>query len=290
MGILIDRTTRVMVQGITGNQGSFHAGQMKAYGTQVVAGTSPGRGGGLHQGIPVYDRVRDAVQETGASASCMFVPAPFAKDAAFEALAAGIKLLVMVPEHVPVQDTIAILEYARYQGAVVLGPNTFGLITAGEAKMGIPPNHIFQPGPIGIVARSGTLSYEIADALTRAGLGQTTAVGMGGDPVAGQTFNEILHRFDQDPATELVVMVGEIGGSAEEEAAPFIQRMKKPVVAYLAGKAAPAGKRMGHAGAIIERGRGTLESKRHALEGAGATVVEMPWDVVPAVQRRLAKG
>jgi succinyl-CoA synthetase alpha subunit len=288
MGILIDRSTPILVQGITGNQGSFHAGQMVAYGTQVVAGTSPGKGGSVHHGVPVFDRVRDAVKETGASASVMFVPAPFAKDAAFEALAAGIKLLVMVPEHVPVQDTIAILEYARYQGALVLGPNTFGLITAGQAKMGIPPNHIFQPGPIGIVARSGTLSYEIADALTRAGLGQTTAVGMGGDPVAGQTFNEILHRFAQDPQTELVVMVGEIGGSAEEEAASFIQQMNKPVVAYLAGKAAPVGKRMGHAGAIIERGRGTLESKRQALEAAGATVVEMPWDVVPAVRRRLA--
>lgn len=288
MGILIDRSTPILVQGITGNQGSFHAGQMVAYGSRVVAGTSPGKGGTIHQGVPVFDRVRDAVLETGASASVMFVPAPFAKDAAFEALAAGIKLLVMVPEHVPVQDTIAILEYARYQGAVVLGPNTFGLITAGQAKMGIPPNHIFEPGPIGIVARSGTLSYEIADALTRAGLGQTTAVGMGGDPVAGQTFNEILHRFAEDEATKLIVMVGEIGGSAEEEAASFIQQMSKPVVVYLAGKAAPVGKRMGHAGAIIERGRGTLESKRQALEAAGASVVEMPWDVVPAVRRRLA--
>ncbi len=288
MGILIDRSTPILVQGITGNQGSFHAGQMAAYGSRVVAGTSPGKGGTIHQGVPVFDRVSDAVNETGASASVMFVPAPFAKDAAFEALAAGIKLLVMVPEHVPVQDTIAILEYARYQGGVVLGPNTFGLVTAGEAKMGIPPGHIFAPGPIGLVARSGTLSYEIADALTRAGLGQTTAVGMGGDPVAGQTFNEILHRFSEDEATKLVVMVGEIGGSAEEEAAPFIQKMNKPVVVYLAGKAAPAGKRMGHAGAIIERGRGTLESKRKALEAAGASVVEMPWDVVPAVRDRLS--
>lgn len=287
MAILIDQSTKVVVQGITGNQGSFHTGQMQKFGTQIVAGTSPGKGGTTHLGVPVFDTVGEAAEKTGANASIIFVPAPFAKDAAFEAIFAGMQVLVILTEHVPVQDTIAILEYARYKGTVVVGPNTFGIISAGKSKMGIPPNHIYTPGPVGIVARSGTLSYEIASALTDGGLGQTTIVGMGGDPVAGQTFVEVLRRFNEDPDTKAVVMVGEIGGSAEEEASVFIKTMKKPVVAYLAGKAAPPGKRMGHAGAIIERGKGTLESKRIALEGAGATVVDMPWEVVPALKKRI---
>ncbi len=286
MAILIDENTRVIVQGITGNQGSFHAGQMQAFGTNIVAGTSP-KDVKEHLGVPVFRTVGEAVENTGANASIMYVPAPFAKDAAFEALAAGLKLLVMIPEHVPVQDTISILEYATYKGALVVGPNTFGVISAGKAKMGIPPNHIYRPGPVGIVARSGTLSYEITAALSNAGLGQTTVVGMGGDPLVGQTFIEVLHRFEADPETKAVVMIGEIGGSAEEEAATYIRTMTKPVVAYMAGRAAPPGKRMGHAGAIIERGRGTLESKRKALEGAGATVVDMPWEVAPAMKKRL---
>ncbi len=287
MAIIIGDETRVVVQGMTGNQGSFHTGQMLAYGTKVVAGTSPSKAGQEHQGLPVFASVREAVQERGANASIIFVPAAGAKDAAFEALDAGCKVVVMIPEHVPVQDSILIVEYARFKGAVLIGPNTFGLISPGKSKMGIMPNHIYKPGPVGLVARSGTLSYEIAAALSDAGLGQTTAVGMGGDPVVGQVFNDVLHLFERDAETKACVLVGEIGGSAEEEAAEFIKTMTKPVVAYLAGRAAPAGKRMGHAGAIIERGRGTLESKRLALEAAGATVVEMPWEVAPAVKKLL---
>jgi succinyl-CoA synthetase alpha subunit len=260
---------------------------MIAYGTKVVAGTSPSKAGQEHQGVPVYASVREAVVERGANASIIFVPAAGAKDAAFEAIDAGCKVVVMIPEHVPVQDSILIVEYARFRGAKVVGPNTFGLISPGKSKMGIMPNHIYKPGPVGLVARSGTLSYEIAAALTNAGLGQTTAIGMGGDPVVGQVFNDVLHEFERDPETKACVLVGEIGGSAEEEAAQFIKTMTKPVVAYLAGRAAPPGKRMGHAGAIIERGRGTLESKRAALEAAGATVVEMPWEVAPAVKQIL---
>lgn len=284
MAIIIGEDTKVVVQGITGNQGSFHASQMQKYGTNVVAGTSPGKGGQEHLGVPVFDSVREAVEARGANASIIFVPAPFAKDAAFEAIDAGCKVVVMIPEHVPVQDSILIMEYARFRGAMVVGPNTFGLISPGKSKMGIMPNHIYTPGPVGLVARSGTLSYEIAAALTNAGLGQTTAIGMGGDPVVGQVFNDVLHSFEKDPETKACVLVGEIGGSAEEEAAEFIKTMTKPVVAYLAGRAAPPGKRMGHAGAIIERGKGTLESKTKALIAAGATVVEMPWEVAPAVK------
>ena len=287
MAIIIDQDTRVVVQGMTGNQGSFHTGQMVKYGTNVVAGTSPNKAGQDHDGIPVFASVREAVVERGANASIVFVPAAFAKDAAFEAIDAGCKVVVMIPEHIPVQDSILIVEYAHFRGAKVVGPNTYGLISPGMAKMGIMPNHIYAPGPVGLVARSGTLSYEIAAALTDAGLGQSTAIGMGGDPVVGQVFNDVLHQFEKDPDTKACVLVGEIGGSAEEEAAEFIKKMTKPVVAYLAGRAAPPGKRMGHAGAIIERGRGTLESKRKALEAAGVTVVEMPWEVAPAVKKLL---
>ena len=287
MAIIIDKETRVVVQGMTGNQGAFHTGQMVKYGTNVVAGTSPNKAGQDHEGIPVFASVREAVLERGANASIVFVPAAFAKDAAFEAIDAGCKVVVMIPEHIPVQDSILIVEYARFRGAKVVGPNTYGVISPGMAKMGIMPNHIYAPGPVGLVARSGTLSYEIAAALTQAGLGQSTAIGMGGDPVVGQVFNDVLHQFEKDAETKACVLVGEIGGSAEEEAAEFIKTMTKPVVAYLAGRAAPPGKRMGHAGAIIERGRGTLESKRKALEAAGATVVEMPWEVAPAVKKLL---
>jgi len=287
MAIIIGDETRVVVQGMTGNQGSFHTGQMVQYGTKVVAGTSPTKAGQDHDGIPVFASVREAVLERGANASIVFVPASFAKDAAFEAIDAGCKVVVMIPEHIPVQDSILIVEYAHYRGAKVVGPNTYGVISPGKCKMGIMPNHIYKPGPVGLVARSGTLSYEIAAALTDAGLGQSTAIGMGGDPVVGQVFNEVLHAFEQDPETKACVLVGEIGGSAEEEAAEFIKTMTKPVVAYLAGRAAPPGKRMGHAGAIIERGRGTLETKRKALEAAGVTVVEMPWEVAPAVKKLL---
>jgi len=285
MAIMLTRGHRIIVQGITGNQGQFHTRQMKAYGAAVVGGVSPGRGGSEMEGVPVFNTVREAVATTGADASIVFVPAPFAKDAAFEALENGIRLLVLIPEHIPVQDSIAIVTRAQDLGATVIGPNTFGLISPGEqSKMGIMPNHIYKPGPVGVVARSGTLSYEIAFALSNAGLGQTTVVGMGGDPVVGQTFISVLRQFKDDPDTKAVVMVGEIGGSAEEEAAGYLAELKKPVVAYLAGRAAPPGKRMGHAGAIIERGRGTLESKERALTAAGARVVTMPWQVAEAVR------
>ncbi len=290
MAILLRGEDRIIVQGVTGNQGRFHTRQMLDYGAQVVGGISPGKAGQTVEGVPVFDTVRQAVQATTATASIVFVPAAFAKDAAFEALENGIRLLVLIPEHIAVQDSIDIVTRAQDLGAVVIGPNTFGLITPGEhTKMGIMPNHIYKPGKIGVVARSGTLSYEIAFSLSNAGLGQSTVVGMGGDPVVGQTFISVLKAFHHDPETEAVVMVGEIGGSAEEEAAEYIQTLHKPVVAYLAGRSAPAGKRMGHAGAIIERGRGTLESKERALSAAGVRVVTMPWEVAPAMREMLGQ-
>jgi len=287
MAILVGPETRVVVQGVTGNQGAFHTGQMLAFGTRIVAGTSPRRVGETEQGVPIVATVHDAVARYGANASVVFVPAEYATDAALEAIDAGIEILAMVPEHLPVQDTMQILEFAKSRGTTVIGPNTFGLVSAGSCKMGIPPNHIYTPGPVGIVARSGTLSYEITSALTTGGLGQSTVVGMGGDPVAGVTFVDILRLFEKDPQTEAVVMVGEIGGTAEETAAEFVREMKKPVVAYLAGRAAPPGRRMGHAGAIIERGRGTLESKTEALTAAGARVAHMPWEVAGLVAQAL---
>lgn len=290
MAILLHGQDKILVQGITGNQGRFHTRQMLAYGAKVVGGISPGKAGQQVEGVPVFDTVRQAVEATSATASIVFVPAAFAKDAAFEALENGIRLLVLIPEHVPVQDSIDIVTRARALGAVVIGPNTFGIITPGEeTKMGIMPNHIYRRGPVGVVARSGTLSYEIAFSLSQAGLGQSTVVGMGGDPVVGQTFISVLEAFRADDETKAVVMVGEIGGSAEEEAAEYIKDLGKPVVAYLAGRAAPPGKRMGHAGAIIERGRGTLESKEKALSAAGVRVVTMPWEVAPAMQQVLVR-
>ncbi len=287
MAIIIDEKTKVLVQNITGNQGAFHTGQMIAFGSRVVAGTAPGKGGQEVHGVPVYDTVEEAVEKHGANASIVFVPAPFAKDAAFEAIDAGIKVLVMIPEHIPVQDAMEIMAFAREKEVTVIGPNTFGLISPGKCKMGIMPNHIYKPGPIGVVARSGTLSYEIAFTLTNAGYGQSTVVGMGGDRVIGTNFVDALRRFEADPDTRAVVMVGEIGGSAEEEAAEYIKGMSKPVVAFLAGKSAPPGKRMGHAGAIIERGRGTFDSKVKALTAAGASVAALPWEVADLVKERL---
>ena len=287
MAIIIDEKTKVLVQNITGNQGAFHTGQMIAFGSRVVAGTAPGKGGQEVHGVPVYETVEEAVEKHGANASIVFVPAPFAKDAAFEAIDAGIKVLVMIPEHIPVQDAMEIMAFAREKEVTVIGPNTFGLISPGKCKMGIMPNHIYKPGPIGVVARSGTLSYEIAFTLTNAGYGQSTVVGMGGDRVIGTNFVDALRRFEADPDTRAVVMVGEIGGSAEEEAAEYIKGMSKPVVAFLAGKSAPPGKRMGHAGAIIERGRGTFDSKVKALTAAGASVAALPWEVADLVKERL---
>lgn len=288
MAVLLDEKVRLVVQGITGNQGQFHTGQMLEYGTRVVAGVSPGKEGQEVHGIPVYDTVEQAVERHGATASVLFVPAPFTADAAFEAVDAGIKLVVAITEHVPLKDATEMIAFARSRGTTVIGPNTFGIISPGKSKIGIMPNQIFRPGPIGVVARSGTLSYEIAAGLTEAGLGQTTVVGMGGDRVVGITFIDMLQAFEKDPETEAVVLVGEIGGTAEEEAAEYIKGMSKPVIAYLAGKEAPPGKRMGHAGAIIERGRGTYQSKVKALTAAGASVAELPWQVAEQVSAALA--
>lgn len=287
MAIIVNDRTRVLVQGITGNQGSFHTRQMLAYGTRVVAGVSPGKGGQTVEGVPVYETAEEAVVKHGANASVLFVPAPQAKDAAFENIQAGVEVVVIITEHIPVHDTIEIVARAQQRGVGVLGPNTFGVISPGKCKIGIMPNQIYTPGPVGIVARSGTLSYEIAASLSAAGLGQSTVVGLGGDRVVGLSFVEVLKKMEADPETSAVVLVGEIGGSAEEEAAEYIKGMSKPVVAYLAGRSAPPGKRMGHAGAIIERGRGTFQSKVQALQDAGVRVADLPWEVPPLVKLAL---
>lgn len=290
MSIYINDKTRVLVQGMTGNQGSFHTGQMLAYGTRVIGGVSPGKGGQSVEGVPVYNTVFEAVEKEPADASILFIPAPFAKDAALEALAAGIKILVLIPEHIPLQDAMDIMAQARQNNAVVVGPNTFGLVSSGASKIGIMPNQYFIPGPVGVVSRSGTLCYEIVGHLTENGVGTTTVVGLGGDRVVGLHFIDVLAEFEKDSDTRAVVLVGEIGGSAEEEAAAFIKSsMSKPVIAYLAGKSAPPGKRMGHAGAIIERGRGTFESKVEALTEAGVKVADLPTKV-PALVKEVTDG
>lgn len=280
MSIFIDQQTRVLVQGMTGKQGSFHTAQMLEYGTNIVAGVSPGKGGRQVEGIPVFDTVFAAMENEQIDASILFIPAPFAKDAAFEALSSGVKLIVLIPEHIPLHDAMEIMAYARRHEAVVVGPNTFGLVSSGKSKIGIMPNRYFIPGPVGIVSRSGTLCYEIVGHLTENNIGTTTVVGLGGDRVVGLNFIDVLKRFEEDSTTEAVILVGEIGGSSEEEAASYIAAsMKKPVIAYLAGRSAPPGKRMGHAGAIIERGRGTFESKVKALNAAGVQVAGLPTEV-----------
>ena len=289
MAIIVDEKTKVCVQGITGNQGRFHTRQMMEYGTRVVAGVSPGKGGQDLDGVPVYETVEEAVDKRGASASIIFVPAPFAKDAVFEAIDAGIQVVVAISEHIPVHDAMDMMAFAAQHNATIVGPNTFGIISPGKCKIGIMPNKIYAPGPVGIIARSGTLSYELAYNLTNAELGQTTVVGLGGDRVVGLDFVDCLRQMERDPETKAIVLVGEIGGTAEEEAAEFVKGMKKPVVAYLAGKSAPPGKRMGHAGAIIERGRGTFESKVQALSRAGVPVAELPSEVPGLVRKALAK-
>lgn len=287
MAVIVDKNTRVVVQGATGNQGAFHTGQMKAFGTNLVGGISPGKAGQDVHGVPIFDTVFAAVEKTDANASIVFVPAPFAKDAAFEAILAGVKVLVLIPEHIPMQDAIEIMDLARRHGVRVIGPNTFGIISPGQCKMGIMPNQIYRPGPVGVVARSGTLSYEIAFNLTNQGLGQTTVIGMGGDRVIGTGFVDALELFEADPDTQAVVMVGEIGGIAEEIAAEYIKTMSKPVVCYLAGKAAPKGKRMGHAGAIISGGAGTAAAKYAALEEARVRTVRSPADLGLAMKELL---
>ncbi len=280
MAIFIDEKTRVMVQGITGNQGSFHTRQMLAYGTNIVAGVSPGKGGQEVEGVPVYDTAEAACEEQKPDASVLFVPAAFALDGALEALNAGMKVITPITEGIPVQDAAHLITNARTRGAVVVGPNTFGIVSSGKCKIGIMPNQFYVPGPVGVVARSGTLSYEIVANLKDAGYGTSTVVGLGGDRIVGLDFVDVLAQFEADGETELIVMVGEIGGTAEEEAARYIEKhVSKPVLAYLAGKSAPPGKRMGHAGAIIERGKGTFQAKVEALEAVGVKVAELPFQV-----------
>ena len=281
MGILVDSGTPAIVQGITGTQGSFHTKLMIEYGTRIVAGTSPGKGGNNVHGVPVYDIVKEAQEKHSATASIVFAPAPFAVDAALEALEAGIKTVVIVTEHVPLKDTIELMSYARQVGAKIVGPNTPGVITPGKCLFGILPSNEFAAGKVGVVSRSGTLTYEIAGALTRAGIGQSTCLGVGGDPVTGLNFIDGLEMFRNDPETKAVVIVGEIGGNIEELAAQHIMKedYPKPVVAYVAGRSAPIGKRMGHAGAIVMGKSGTAETKIAAFEAASVQVAPKPSDV-----------
>lgn len=291
MAILVDRNTRLLVQGITGREGSFHTEQMLAYGTQVVAGMTPGRGGQKVHGVPVYDTVRQAVRETGANASIIYVPARGAADAILEAADAGLGLVVCITEGVPTLDMVRVRRCLAGSAMRLVGPNCPGVITPGQAKVGIMPGAIHTPGPVGLVSRSGTLTYEVVHALTLAGIGQSTCVGIGGDPVIGTGFVDVLRLFDADPETRAVVLIGEIGGSDEERAAEFIRAgMHKPVVAFVAGRSAPAGKRMGHAGAIISGGSGTAEEKIHALRAAGVLVAELPGDIPELVRRALGES
>lgn len=274
--IFLDEDTRCVVQGITGKQGSFHTKSMLEYDTNIMAGTSPGKGGQEFEKIPVYNSIGEIKEEMDVNASIIFIPAPFAKDAAFEAIS-QLDLAVIITEHIPVHDSMEIAQYARQMDCKVIGPNTPGIITPGVGKMGIMPVHIFNPGDIGIVSRSGTLTYEVASQVTQAGLGQSTCLGIGGDPVVGMDFAEVLQKFEEDKNTRAMAMIGEIGGNAEEKAAKYIaENIDKPVVAYIAGRTAPPGKRMGHAGAIIEGNAGTAESKMKALKAAGVEVAEQP--------------
>ncbi len=285
MAILVNEQTRVLVQGMTGYQGEFHTRRMLEFGTKVVAGTTPGKGGMTVAGVPVFDTVAEAVAQTGATASCIFVPARLARDAALEAIASRLDPVVIITEHIPVHDAIEVVAAARAAGVRVVGPNGPGVTSPGRCKIGIMPNHLFKQGSIGLVSRSGTLTYEIVAGLTSAGMGQSTALGLGGDPVVGVTFHEAVALFAADPETEAIVLVGEIGGAAEEEAARFIKAsVRKPVVGYIAGRTAPPGKRMGHAGAVISGSEGTAQAKIAALEAAGVRMVELPGRVPDAVR------
>ncbi len=291
MSILVDRNTRVLCQGFTGRQGTFHSEQALAYGTKLVGGVTPGRGGSRHLGLPVFDTVAEAVAATGATASVIYVPAAFAKDALLEALDAELELVVCITEHIPVLDMLAVRGALAGRRTRLVGPNCPGVITPGACKIGIMPAAIHKPGRVGIVSRSGTLTYVAVHETSEEGLGQSTCVGIGGDPVHGLGFRDVLALFEEDPETEAVVMVGEIGGNEEEAAAAFIrERMSKPVIAYIAGVTAPPGKRMGHAGAIISGGHGTAAEKYEALEAAGVITVRSPAEIGKAVARRLARA
>ena len=285
MSILIDKNTKVICQGFTGGQGTFHSEQAIAYGTKMVGGVTPGKGGQTHLGLPVFNTVKEAVEQTGAEASVIYVPAPFCKDSILEAANAGIKLIVCITEGIPTLDMLDVKVKCDELGVRLIGPNCPGVITPGECKIGIQPGHIHLPGKVGIVSRSGTLTYEAVKQTTDYGFGQSTCVGIGGDPIPGSSFIDILEMFEQDPQTEAIVMIGEIGGTAEEEAAAYIKaNVSKPVVSYIAGVTAPPGKRMGHAGAIISGGKGTADDKFAALEDAGVRTVRSLADIGTALK------
>lgn len=280
MSVLVGKETRLVVQGFTGSEGTFHAGQMIEYGTRVIGGVTPGKGGQKHLDKPVFNTVADAVKQEGANTSVIFVPPPFAADAIMEAAIAGVKVIICITEGIPVQDMIKAKQVCTNHNATLIGPNCPGVITPGAAKVGIMPGMIFSPGNVGLISRSGTLTYEAVDQLTKAGLGQSTAIGIGGDPVIGTNHTDAVKLFQDDPDTNAIVLIGEIGGSAEEEAAEYIAKhVDKPVVAFIAGSTAPPGRRMGHAGAIISGGKGTAEDKKKALENAGVTVAESPAEI-----------
>ena len=289
MAILLNKDTRVIVQGITGREGSFHTRLMLDYGTNVVAGVTPGKGNTEIFEIPVFDKVREAVKETGANASVIFFPAQFAREAILESADNGIKLIVCITEGVPIQDMLKVVSYIREKGVNLIGPNCPGIVSVGIGKIGIIPGSILSLGPVGIVSRSGTLTYEIINNLTRAGIGQSTCVGIGGDPILGMRFADILSLFENDPQTSAVVMIGEIGGSDEEKASKIIAEMRKPVVGFISGKTAPPGKRMGHAGAIISGGRGTVQSKEEALKQAKVILADHVSEIVSLIKGALKR-
>ena len=290
MSILVKENTKVICQGITGKQGTFHTRQALAYGTKMMGGVTPGKGGEKMDGLPIFNRVSEAVKETGANASVIYVPAPYAADAIMEAGDAEVELIVCITEGIPVLDMVAAKGYLAGKKSRLVGPNCPGVISPGKCKIGIMPGYIHKPGNIGLISRSGTLTYEAVDQLTRLGLGQSTCVGIGGDPIIGSSFVDILELFSVDPETEAVILIGEIGGEAEEEAADYIRtRFRKPVVAFIAGQNAPPGRRMGHAGAVVSGGRGSAKGKMEALRSAGAAVVENPAEMGLTMQRVLQK-
>ena len=286
MAIFADKKNKVLVQGATGHQGVFHIGAMLEFGTNVVAGVTPGKGGQEVHGVPIFNNVFDAVDETSANTSLVLVPARFAKDAVFEALDAGLKTLVVITENIPFHDAMEFVHYAKYKDAVLIGPNSPGIASPGKTKIGILPGQIFKDGSVGVASRSGTLTYEIVNSLTEKDIGQSTCVGLGGDPIVGTTFIDALDAFEKDSETKAIVLVGEIGGTAEEEAAEHIkENITKPVFAFIAGRTAPPGKRMGHAGAIIARGKGTAESKIKAFEKADVKLARFPTDIADLVEK-----
>jgi succinyl-CoA synthetase alpha subunit len=289
MSILVHKNSRILVQGITGKEGQFHTRQMLEYGTKVVAGVTPGKGGSSYEDVPVFDSVRAAQRQIQIDASVIFVPPPYAADAICEAAEAGIKVIVAITEGIPIHDMVRARHYVQERGVTLIGPNCPGIITPGETKLGIMPGNIFSAGPVGFVSRSGTLTYQVVDELTRAGLGQTTCVGIGGDPVNGTSFKRTLELFKDDPATKVVVLVGEIGGTQEEEAAEYIAQHKIPTVAFIAGKTAPPGKRMGHAGAIVSGNKGTAKAKVEAFEKAGVFVADTTGELVEKAAELLKK-